>query len=170
MGSAAVVALEDAIVAGRSARHELELLEAVANTEDPFIADLLARLPQGCTRLCSSADSVPSEPLLRQQLASQRDHLVAGAFAPPGRSLFGELLGRLFGMFYILGPGQGSSYPDSTSERVRNLQALGDALNTTDRLQPAVQDALPKLEQSLGGECRERASAWMDDARNALIL
>jgi len=178
--SVAVLGLEDAIIAGRSAETELEALRAAAAKTDVFVVDLLARLPESSAELCKRAAAVPTEPLLRRHLASQLDHLATAAFVPPGSGLLGELLGRAFRWIYVLQPDAAPLPSQGAAGRVpeaeRNLAALsfaagplGQGANGDTDVQ-RLESALSVLEGSLGGLCRERAAAWMEEARSALIL
>lgn len=176
--SVAVLGLEDAIIAGRSAEAELEALRSAAGKADAFVAELLARLPVASAELCKRAASVPTEPLLRHQLASHLDDLADAAFVPPGSGLLGEVLGRLFRWLYILQP-QALPLPSpmqhaasEVSETERNLLALGFAApgSHTEMDIQRLESAFIHLESSLGGRCRERAATWMAEARAALIL
>lgn len=179
--SVASLGLEEAIMDRRGALPELEALQAAAAKADAFVDKLLATMPEGCAELCRKPDAVPTEPLLRQQLASQLDDLVAAAFVPPNSGLLGELVGRFFAFLYVLDPDFRPLQSAATGAPLaayasRNLDALcasaaaarprTDGKSGSEELAKAVM----LLDGSLTGLCRERAEAWLAEARQVLLL
>lgn len=179
--SMAVLGLEDAIVSGRGAQVELEVLRVVAGQSDGFVDGILQQLPKDCADLCRRKEGVPTEPLLRQQLAARLDELAAAALTPPNSGLLGELVGRALRKLYILDPDAlpresigGMVACSATAEASHNLAVLSRSRAAVaapaDGGVAGLEVALAHLEGGLGGLCRERAASWLEEARTALLL
>mmetsp|Transcript_23266 Transcript_23266/g.42038 ORF Transcript_23266/g.42038 Transcript_23266/m.42038 type:complete len:607 (-) Transcript_23266:78-1898(-) len=168
--SAALICLEDAILAGGGAQAELEALrKASAEVNDAFVTEVLTSLPSSAVNLCRRAAPVPTELLLRQSLSENLGDLAAAAFVPPNSGLLGEVVGRVFRQFYVLG---GEPVTTEDSEAAGNLAALGRAQRASAAGSGVqLREALQNLETSLKGSCRARAGvAWLSEARAALEL
>jgi len=166
--SAALLCLEEAILAGGGAQAELEALsKASTEVNDAFVTDLLSSLPSPAANLCRRAAPVPTEPLLRQSLSKQLGDLAAAAFIPPKSGLLGEVVGRVFRRLYILG---GEPVTED-SDAACNLAALGRAQHATAAGSGVqLREAIQNLETTLRGSCRERGLMWLEEARAALEL
>jgi len=166
--SAALLCLEEAILAGGGAQAELEALsKASTEVNDAFVTDLLSSLPSPAANLCRRAAPVPTEPLLRQSLSKQLGDLAAVAFIPPKSGLLGEVVGRVFRQLYILG---GEPVTED-SDAACNLAALGRAQHAAAAGSGVqLREAIQNLEATLRGSCRERGMMWLEEARAALEL
>jgi hypothetical protein len=177
----ALAGFEDAMVAGRSAGAELEALRAAAARADSVVAGMLAKLPKGCLELCRRNGVLPTPPLLRYRLAAELEDWVAAALVPPRSGLLGEVFGRLLGRLYVLLP---SAVPLSgisaaggspgTTEAERNLAVLSRVatplISGSYAGPQAIACSLAQFESSLEGLCRQRAAAWIAEARDVLTL
>lgn len=164
--SDAILAFEQALLAGRDAPAAFEVLRATARDVDGMSARLLAELPEDCVR----EGPVPTEAVLRQHFTAQLRDLVAAAFTPPGGGLLAEIVARLFSSIYILSapPLRPELLPmEEHAEVAANLQALSRAAVVA----PGDFEAsLRDLEASLQGRCREQAGVWFEEAHRALLL
>lgn len=178
--SVAVLNFEDAVLAGRAASAELEALNAAAQKSDEFAERLLRQLPEACVKLCQREKGVPTEHVLRQQLAAKVDELAATALVPPDSGLLGELVGWALRQCYILEPRAlpwrlaGKAVSPATAEAARNLEALSSSVAVSDphgsRGSQGLVAAVARLETGLAGLCQERAADWLAEARNVLLL
>jgi len=166
--SVAMLSLEDAIVTGQNAAHELVALRKTAAEADPFAHQVLSQLPLGCVDLCERG-SVPTEPLLRHRFMSKLGELSATAFLPDQRDgLLGQVMARfVFRPLYSLDAPIGR-VSDSSCPPERNLAALARAKGLVER--GDVDAALNDMEASLTGRVRAAAVPWMTEARDALLL
>jgi len=169
--SAALLCLEDAVLANRGAKAELQALRrAAAEVDDAFVTNLLSSMPAAAAQLCHRASPVPTEPVLRQSLSAKLGDLASAALVPPGRGLLGEVIGKVFSFMYVL-DGEPTGVPQD-SEVSKNLLALGRARRAAASGSHAqLREALEDLEVTLRGTCQERAGpAWLDEARATLQL
>lgn len=178
--ASALLKLEGALVAGQPAYAELAKLQAAAEeigssySPDGFVSRLLSALPAETVEW--SRGHTHSEPQLADTFKKQLGNFVAGAFALPAEGrvagMISSFTSAIFGHFYVLGSEPTGESPlgsaEVSNEVQQNLQVLGKAAQHVEvgdlRL------ALGTMEDSLTGECRRRATTWMTETRNALLL
>lgn len=155
-----------------------------ASAADAFASRLIASLPPEVAR--STGEEGQSEALGRR-FAVELPGLVSMAFTPPAAGLLGSLLaaalGRIFGAVFSLHgekpgdvgqptPPLGGRFCAATEEAEdilrRNLSALSRAAHLLER--GKLEGALAEIERDLRGACREKAGAWMEEARRVLLL
>jgi len=170
--ASALVALQAALGEGRPSEDKLLALREVDGQDvAPFLQRVLAKLPQETVERSSGA--VPTEPELRHSFQVQLHTFKAAALEPPAEGLAGRLLsglaGGLLARLYALRAPEGVPLvPGTPSEDARcNLNALSAA---TPLVQAGdLRGAVAALEV-LTGSCRDRTSAWIQEARHALLL
>merc|ERR1712187_1014299 len=141
----------------------------IAGITDAFVTSLLRLLPAEAVE--SSKKPVPTTLQLARSFQEQVSDFSSGAFALPARggvfmASMSGVVSRIFSRLYVLRQGEvdGAGDPDVR----KNLEILTKASKFVERGQ--VREALAMMEASLTGECRDRASRWMSEARNALLL
>jgi len=177
--SKALIKLQGALVAGRPAYQELAALQAAAeeigtsSSAEEFVSRLLSALPAETVEW--SRGGMHSEPQLANSFRLQLGNFVAGAFALPAQGLvsgaISSFTSSIFGHYYVLGTeprGAPSALQGAPKEVQQNLEVLGKAAHLVEL--GNLRLALGAMEESLSGECRRRATAWMTDVRNALLL
>eukprot|EP00929_Paragymnodinium_shiwhaense_P083353 TRINITY_DN44375_c0_g3_i1.p1 TRINITY_DN44375_c0_g3~~TRINITY_DN44375_c0_g3_i1.p1 ORF type:complete len:773 (+),score=193.06 TRINITY_DN44375_c0_g3_i1:72-2390(+) len=116
---------------------------------------------------------------LQSRFRSELTDFVGAAFAMPSQCMLSGVVGSavqsVFAKLYVVQgvqpPGDlpSSSTADKESESTRrNLRVLSDASRLVERGDFA--EALAKMEASLTGACRLRATPWMQEARQWLLL
>lgn len=171
--SAAVLGLEEAIMAGRKCDKEFQNLQSAAGQADSFVSELFESLPEGCKAICREGD-VPTEETIRKRLPSQLRNIATAAFLPPGGGMAAEIMAHLFRGTYFLGceANSAASEDKATTEIQNNLSAISRVFQATESgtVRGELEEALLHLDAALTGRCREAASKCIADTRSALLL
>eukprot|EP00929_Paragymnodinium_shiwhaense_P075108 TRINITY_DN38406_c0_g1_i1.p1 TRINITY_DN38406_c0_g1~~TRINITY_DN38406_c0_g1_i1.p1 ORF type:complete len:663 (+),score=249.94 TRINITY_DN38406_c0_g1_i1:96-2084(+) len=178
--AAALLRVENAMLASRSAKIEFDKLVALAAAVDPLSAQVLEALPASSKELCRRSAIVPTEAMLRQRLADEVRELVATAFVPADSGLIGQMFGRVFRQLYVVEGGIDAPREKAAdSDLEHNLEVLRKVAASTGVLRsrssseaalPKLSAALEEMDRSLVGSCRRRVSGCIEEMRDVVLL
>ena len=162
--------------------------EQLRKSNDSFANKVISHVTEELHALGKDAASIPTEQELQRHFHEQLPQLVAAAFEPR-TGLASEIVGRIFGMMYMLKGEQDEASMHAALEsrlgtipsvasveddgiqkhsQKHNLRTLALATELVDNGRLA--EAVDTLDGSLSGLCRSRADYWMSLARMSLLL